>query len=222
MIDSPYIIAIEGIDGVGKHTQSEMLIQYLKDNFTQRVILQSFPSDQTDYSTLIRKYLRTSRSDPYEMAMLFMLDRRRVIQQLDDADVLVFDRYSGSNIIYQTSRVDKENQKIFNTFMGIIESAYFGNPTPDITFFLDMDPFLSSELMLSRYGNDPSKLDKYEANMSYQIKCRKSGLEYAATNPSWHIITCYDTSGILSPEKIHRKIRDVLEVDQNFIHRVFE
>lgn len=215
----PYIIAIEGVDGVGKHTQSIRLVDYLNLNFTQKVHIQSFPSDQTEYSTIIRKNLRLPHPDPYEMAMLFMLDRYQTLQHVQDVDILIFDRYAGSNIIYQTSRVDKDKQKTFNSFLGIIEYGYFMNPTPDITFFLDMDPFLSNEMMLSRYGNDPSKLDRYEADMSYQIKCRKCGLEYASANPSWHIITCYDHAGPISIDMIHMKIRDILEVEPEFIRR---
>ena len=56
------IIVIEGTDGSGKQTQTELLYKFLK-SLNKKVIKQSFPNYESKSSELVKQYLNGEFGD---------------------------------------------------------------------------------------------------------------------------------------------------------------
>jgi dTMP kinase len=99
------LIAIEGIDGVGKTTQSNMLAKYLKA-MGSKVRLLKEPSD-SKYGKQIRQLAQDNRRlDPKEEYRLFIFDRKEnlknnIIPALNRQEIVILDRYYFSTAAYQ-------------------------------------------------------------------------------------------------------------------------
>jgi dTMP kinase len=108
------LIAIEGIDGTGKRTQCDLLRWRLVRTGLRAEIL-SFPRyGQTSVSALIADYLNgrfgnLDSVDPHFIAVLYAVDRFETRDELrglsKTVDVVLLDRYVGSNLAYQGARV---------------------------------------------------------------------------------------------------------------------
>lgn len=144
------LIAIEGIDGAGKTTQSKALVKWLKKNGYAA----KYTSEPTSFA--IGKLLSrlASTTSPALEALLFAADRlehvRRVIEpSLKKGYVIVSDRYVHSSIAYQGAMLgDVEWVRLINKYA----------PKPDIAFLLDVEP----KLALSRIRRRKSKFEKLE------------------------------------------------------------
>lgn len=144
------LIAIEGIDGAGKTTQSKALVKWLKKNGYEA----KYTSEPTSFA--IGKLLSrlASTTSPALEALLFAADRlehvRRVIEpSLKKGYVVVSDRYVHSSIAYQGAMLgDVEWVRLINKYA----------PKPDIAFLLDVEP----KLALSRIRRRKSKFEKLE------------------------------------------------------------
>ena len=96
------IIVIEGTDGSGKKTQTELLYKYLKEQ-GENVILQSFPNYESASSAPVKMYLNGELGenanclDAYATSALFAVDRVCTWQKLKEAyengATIIFDRY---------------------------------------------------------------------------------------------------------------------------------
>ena len=69
------------------------------------------------------------------------------------------DRYVTSNIIYQMSKLPKEEWNSFIDWLNDFEYKKLGIPKPDLVIYLDVEPEVSQKLMEKRYGGDNSKKD---------------------------------------------------------------
>ncbi|MBI2607641.1 MAG: hypothetical protein HYW51_02330 [Candidatus Doudnabacteria bacterium] len=99
------LIAIEGIDGSGKGTQAELLRMNFK-NHGYPVAVVSFPRYHTPTGKLIAKYLNGQlKFDGAKLiAFLYALNRYeyrdQLIKSLNQGNVVILDRYTGSNMIH--------------------------------------------------------------------------------------------------------------------------
>ena len=100
-------ITIEGIDGCGKDTQQELLVQWLRENTNKNVVSTREPGG-TAAGEKIRGILldkEVKLSDISEL-LLFTASRKQhleeiVIPAIDRGDIVVCNRYTGSTIAYQ-------------------------------------------------------------------------------------------------------------------------
>lgn len=124
---------MEGIDGVGKTTQINLLEKYLNDTEQScNVIRQPL---MTPLGTLIRQYLKedqTKGRDPIKMALMFAANRVEMDEVItkceqDGIRYILHDRSYLSNLAY--SNLDP-------TWFYLMEKY---SPKPDILIYLDMD-----------------------------------------------------------------------------------
>src|SRR5438445_491136 len=98
---SGHFIAFEGIKGSGKKTHIKFLLGRLRGMNKDAVSI-SFPNFITDIGKLTGK----SDMDPYTRALLFAADRmnsQKIIRtHLDNGKIVISDRYSYSNFVYQS------------------------------------------------------------------------------------------------------------------------
>lgn len=106
------IIAIEGCDGSGKHTQAELLHK----RFDGSEFI-SFPEYTSDAGTICKKYLHgeygpKENLSPYLKSSMYAMDRALSFKSQswgkdfeEKNNIIVADRYMYSNLIHQVSQV---------------------------------------------------------------------------------------------------------------------
>lgn len=171
------IIVIDGMDGCGKQTQSELLLQKLLDK-NYKVKLFSFPNYDDDSSYFVKKFLNEDYKDidnPYMSTLFFSIDRgitffRDIKKYYDKGYYIILDRYYISNALYHIPQLDSQYKKInYISYLGIVELDGLNLPKADITIILSSDPIVSNDLLNNRYNNEEEKRDIYE-NLDMQYK----------------------------------------------------
>lgn len=140
-------IAIEGIDGAGKATQTKLLADALSAAGKECVTLE-FPNyKKSVYGQLLGECLAGQRGDfvhmdPRVASTLYMVDRHEsspeIRAALERGAAVISDRFNGSNQIHQGGKVatDKERTEILQ-WLDHAEHEILGNPRPDIVIYLD-------------------------------------------------------------------------------------
>lgn len=215
------LITMEGLDGSGKATQTALLCDALSQRGVgvRRV---SFPNYAEPSSALVKMYLDGGfGKDPndvnaYAASSFYAVDRYASYQKHWKADyaggtLIVADRYTTSNIVFQLSKLPREQWDAFIAWLEDFEYDKLGLPRPDLTIYLDMPPAVSQKLMLDRYHGDEKKKDIHESNTSYLNACRESAA-YAAKRLGWKVIYCAEENAPRTVEEIHRDIlKTILE-----------
>ncbi len=160
-------IVIEGIDAVGKGTQTSILKSWLASKgFSARTL--SFPAYETIIGREIKKFLAgTVRYPPEVRAMLYAANRWEKKAEIESillkTDAVIVNRYSGSNLAYGVSS-GLRLEWLLNLEAGL--------PEPNLTIVLDGSP----DKLVSRRGKNK---DSYEGNIDLQAKSRSAYLELA-------------------------------------------
>jgi len=133
VIQKPYIIVFEGIDGSGKSTQINIVYELLKD---KNVKLLREPGS-TEMGEKIRDILKSQKLDPKTQTFLIEASRAHMIEKHFKGfeGILLLDRYIYSTIAYQGYGfgIDINFLKALNDFVCDIYM-------PNIVFLLDIDP----------------------------------------------------------------------------------
>lgn len=193
------IITFEGIEGVGKSTQIQMLEEYLKNKDYSIEILREPGS--TDAGEKIRDILLNSPltlSNESELLLMFSARAQLINEKIlnSDKDIILFDRFYDASIAYQ----GYGRGLSINIINSLIK---FSNcPTPDITFLLD----IGVEEGFKRKFND--KKDRIEsAGNSFFQKVRNGYLELANQNKDR--IKVVDAS--MTIDTIHKHIVKIID-----------
>lgn len=124
-LDRPMIIVFEGADGSFKNTQANLLMDYIEENITSKVVMFQFPNYGSPSSHNLVDYFKSSKlyksEDNFECVIsplaetaLFITDIFTTFnskQELDnirtffnDNYIIIMDRYYYSNIYYQLAK----------------------------------------------------------------------------------------------------------------------
>ena len=207
------IIAIEGTDGCGKKTQTDMLFNYLQ-NKGFKVIKISFPNYESNSSALVKMYLNgefgeNETLNGFQTSSFYAVDRLATLRKInvDDYDYVLFDRYVPSNMIHQSTRI-KDKQKLDEFLDWIVDFEYgkLALPKPDKTLFLDVPIEISMRLARQRaeLKNGESK-DILESD-SLHLKNAYEKAKYVARKYNWIVIDCENDKTIKSIDEIHKEI----------------
>ena len=211
------LIVIEGLDGSGKATQCELLYRKLGDS-GKRVIKVSFPRYDNDSSALVRMYLKGEFGDDphdvnaYAASAFFAVDRYASYMSdwkdaYNEGAIILTDRYTTSNAVYQTSKMPESEWKDFVEWLYDFEFSKLGIPAPDRVIMLDVSEKITQELMKKRYNGDMSKMDIDEKDPQYQQDSRRAALFCAELN-DWIVIDCSGDEGLRKIEDIHAEITE--------------
>lgn len=216
----PKIIVLEGTDGSGKETQANLLVDFLnQQNIKAKKV--SFPCYEDSTSVFVKKYLNgdfglTADSvSPKEASLFYALDRygwfKSHKKEFDDADILVFDRYVGSNIIHQGCKISADNRMEFIYWLENLEFGILSIPRPDITFFLEVPPEKSQELRDKRMDlKNGQSQDIHEKDRDFLKKSYQTAM---AVNDilGWNRISCVNETGDLrSAKDISKEIQSMI------------
>ena len=161
------LVAIEGIDAVGKRTQSSILAAWLRSKGLATASM-SFPDYDTPIGREVKEFLHGTRRYPPEVRhILFAANRWERKADLEGmlsrADVVVVNRYSESNFAYGVSN---------GLPLDWLVNLEAGLPKSDIVVVLDAHP----EALSRRRGGGR---DRYELNQALQAKARQAYLSLA-------------------------------------------
>lgn len=209
------LIVIEGLDGAGKSTQTALLMAALKDAGVGAHRL-DFPCYESSGSALVRAYLAGEFGDSpdsvncYAASSFYAADRYVSYINGWRADYLngglfVCNRYTGSNAVFQTPKLPREQWDGFLQWLSDYEFVKLGIPAPDLTFFLDTTPQVCEKLLDKRYEGDSTRLDIHEKDKAYQLRCREAA-RYCAQKLSWRTVMCDDGENLRTAEDIAAEI----------------
>ena len=155
-------ITFEGLDGAGKGTQIDKVMEYLSD-IGRAAILVREPGG-TELSEQIREMLLQNEFaiSPMSELLLFLSARAELISKvirpaLESGKDVVCDRYMDSTIAYQGY-----GRGLLSEAISLNDIAT-GSLVPDITFFLDISHDECYKRRVSRDKEQGSKCDRLES-----------------------------------------------------------
>ncbi len=216
-------IAIDGLDGSGKGTQSEKLVNKLISE-GKKVKILSFPMYENDSSLFVKMYLegklgnKPSDTNAYTASMFFACDRYISYatdwkKDIEDEDTYVIaNRYTTANAVHQLSKLPEEEWEEFLKWLWDFEFAKLGLPEPDLVIYLELPPSISLSLVKSRSDETGQKMDIHEKDTAYMAKCYEAAL-YSCKKLGWAQITCHKDGKIRTREdifeEIYNKVREL-------------
>ncbi len=220
-------IAIEGGDGSGKGTHSELLLEYmLKQGKGASKI--SFPRYGQDSAYYVEKYLNGAYGQaddvPADLGVLpYAIDRYAASADIrksleSDNSVVIADRYMASNLAHQGTKVDDATErKEFYERTKLTEYGVLGIPKPDKTIVLVMP----TEHMQSNVDKKDArsytelKRDIHEANADHLDKAKTNFEELCELYPDeFTAVYCTDDSDEMRTiDDIQNEIRTIIGGD---------
>ncbi len=211
------LIVIDGIDGSGKKTQTDLLVKNLKEKEV-KVKVVDFPQYHKKSSTLVQLYLTgefgsAQEVTPYQASIFYACDRfaakNKIQEWLKQGYFIISNRYTSANQIHQAGKI--KNLKAKNKFLDWLENLEFkilGISQPDLVFYLSLPPALAQNLVSKkgfRKYLSGNKKDIHETDYLHLMDAWKNGL-LVAKKYSWQVIKCYQGKKVLPRPVIAQKI----------------
>ena len=177
---SGLFISFEGIDGVGKSTQIDLLTKHLDE--LGRNYVQTLEPGGTELGVEIRHLLlhRKGEVAPRAEALLYAADRAHhvatmVRPALESGTDVVMDRYLDSSVAYQGAGRDLDATQIRDLSLFAVEGLL-----PHLTILLDLEAS-AALARRSKSGAEPDRLEREKTDFFEAV--RQGYLELAAAEP---------------------------------------
>ncbi len=213
------LIAVEGADKAGKHTQVMKMLDYLRSQRTMTETL-DFPQYNSYFGQFIKKYLNggfgPTRDLPAEYTMLpYTLDRQhhqtQINKWLADGKWVILDRYTYSNV-FSIAKTPKQEWGKRIEFLEDLEFNQLGITKPDWNIYLYVDPVVSFNMRnqgLKAYQN--GKPDIHESDLQLLKDVSDVYLQVANTRSNWSFINEMNTdSSRLTADQVFDRLKPVL------------
>lgn len=214
-------VVIDGPDGTGKSTQSNMLVETLKTEGYDAVYIK-FPQYGEKSAGALEEYLAGKYGDlnPYAASVFFAIDRFdagfKIREWLKQGKVVVSDRYVTANAGHQGAKISDSEERIkFFKWLDHLEYQIFQVPKPDLNIVLHMPSSLAGKLLNKRYKSDKSsawekKPDILESKIGHSADAEKAYLEIAKLFPNTKLLECSFEEKLLTPQEIHNQLWDLV------------
>ncbi len=217
-----YMIAVEGADKAGKHTQVMKIVEYLRARGIDAETL-DFPQYNAFFGKLVKDYLNGKfgavRDLPAEYTMLpYALDRLQHQPQLQSwlnaGKWVVLDRYTYSNSfsVAKCPR-DQWNEKI--NYMQDLEFNQMGIRRPDYNIYLYLDPKISYNMRnqgLKAYQNGKADIHESDFQLLYDVSNVYREIASHDTK-NWTIVDEMKTDGTrMTIDEVFNALRPVIDM----------
>jgi dTMP kinase len=193
-------ITFEGIEGSGKTTQIQYLVDYYSSMARPCVITRE--PGGTAIGNKIRSILLDPDSkgmDPTAELLLYMADRAQHIEglikpALADGKIVVCDRYFDATVVYQGGA-----RGLGADFIKKLHAIILANLKPDVTILLDLPPETGlkrawKQLNNGQRSDEESRFE--EEKLEFHQQVRAGYLELAGQEPErFHIIDADQDEG---------------------------
>jgi len=211
-------IVIDGVDGSGKATQTQLLVERLvKSGYKVKKI--DFPQYGTNFfGQLVGRYLAgefggSADVSPYLASVLYAADRfessGQIKKWLEKGYIVIADRYVSANQIHQGGKIKNlKERKKFLEWLEKMEFGVFNIPRPQAIIYLDIPLKFSVELLKNKTAKSrkkylKNKKDIHESDLAHLINAKKSAVNLIKKNNNWIKIDCVKNGGLLSREQIN-------------------
>jgi len=198
---SGLFISFEGIDGVGKSTQADLLETWLSEQ--GKTVLRTLEPGGTDVGVEIRKILLHHKGDlaPRAEAALFAADRAhhvasKIRPALERGEIVITDRYFDSSVAYQGAGRDLSRTEVRDLSLWAV-----GGLLPQLTVLLDL-PAEEARSRRNTSGTEPDRLEREKTEFFETV--RSAYLDLAAAEPDRFLVV--DAS--VSVEEMQKLIRE--------------
>ncbi len=182
---SGLFISFEGIDGVGKSTQADLLEKYLVG--LGKTVVRTLEPGGTEVGVEIRKILLHHRGElaPRAEAALFAADRAhhvatKIRPALERGEIVITDRYFDSSVAYQGAGRELSMEEVRNLSLWAV-----GGLLPDLTVLLDL-PADIARSRRNKTGTEPDRLESEK--IEFFERARKAYLSLAANEPDRFLV----------------------------------
>ena len=219
------LIIIEGTDGSGKQTQTELIYNKLTLLLgIEKIKKLSSPNYESKSSEPVKMYLsgefgkNVEDVNAYAASILYSVDRFASFKTewenfYNGGGVIISDRYTTSNMIHQASKIrdDSEREKYLKWLIDL-EWNKIAIPKPDLVLFLDV-PFEVSQRLIEERKNKitgDNKKDIHENNTEY-LKNSYNIAKNLSEKYNWNVISCVENDKLKSIEDINNEIMNEIK-----------
>ncbi len=195
-------ITFEGIDGVGKSTQLDLLQTWLEGRGSE--VVRTLEPGGTELGQEIRHLLLHRKGDVASRAeaLLYAADRAhhvatKIRPALAEGKVVLSDRYFDSSVAYQGAARELDVDEVRNISLWAVD-----NLIPDLTVLLDLDAQAAIQRR-NKTGTEPDRLEREKVD--FFERARAQYLELAK-EPRFLVI-----NATLSIDEIQQRIRARVE-----------
>ncbi len=225
------LIVIDGTDGSGKATQTDLLIKRLKKD-GRKVKVIDFPRYYENFfgaftgHCLSEQYYNFLKVHPKIASIPFAADRwqskEKMESWLKDGYVVIANRYVSANQIHQGGKIsDTRKRNSFIKWLNEMEYEVFGIPRPDVTFYLSLPIEVVLKILKHRESSQMKRKylkknkDVHENDREHLENSIKSALWLAKTQKNWAKINCSEDGEIFSREiineMIYKKVKKIVK-----------
>jgi len=190
-------ITFEGIDGVGKSTQLDLLEKHLMASGKE--VIRTLEPGGTELGQEIRHLLLHRKGDvaPRSEALLYAADRAHHVETkikpaLAEGKVVLSDRYFDSSVAYQGAARELDVNEVKEISLWAVDRLL-----PDLTVLLDL-PAAEAMQRRDNKGTQPDRLEREQ--VEFFERAREEYLRMAK-EPRFLVVDAN-----LSPEEIHAQV----------------
>ena len=214
-------IVIDGTDGSGKTTQTNLLVEELKINGYQ-VETADFPQYGTKSAGLTEEYLKGKYGQvgPEAASIFYAIDRYdasfKIREWLKSGKIVVSNRYVTANAGHQGGKISDEYDRLkFFKWLDHLEYTIFAIPKPDLNIILHVPAEVAQKLVdqkskQDRKYVDGKKRDLHEDDLKHLKNAEKVYRQISKLFPNTKLVECVAGGKLLPPEQVHNKVWDLV------------
>lgn len=210
-------IVIDGTDGSGKATQTQLLVKRLKKE-GRAVKIFDFPQYGQKSAGLAEEYLNGKYGDaksvgPYRASIFYACDRYdasfKIRKYLSEGKIVVSNRYVTANMGHQGGKIqDAKKRKKYFDWLYELEYGIFEIPKPDLNIILHVDAAVAQKLVDGKGQRNytKKKRDLHEKDLKHLRDAERVYLEIAKTMKNFKLISCTQDKCIMDKNVIGKLI----------------
>ncbi len=214
-------IVIDGTDGSGKATQTDLLVKELKLH-EYEVEMTDFPQYGTKSAGMIEEYLngKYGKVGPHAASIFYAIDRFdasvKIREWLDAGKIVISNRYVTANAGHQGGKIEDDFQRLkFFKWLNNLEYVIFDIPKPDLNIILHMPAAMAQKLVdkksaESRKYVNGKKRDLHEADIKHLKNAEKVYLEISKLFPNTRLVECVEEGKLLTPPEVHGRVWELV------------
>lgn len=217
------LIVIEGIDGSGKGTQTELLVNRLKKEGIE-VVVDDYPHYETSFwgghvgRMLSKEFGDPMIVSPYLTVLPYILDEadgsKRIIRPAIRAGkTVISNRYFTSNV-HQIAKMQIEERQKYSDWLWNAGYSEMKITRPDLVLVLLVDPPICRENVLKKAERKYTKgqmMDAAEEDFNHQMEAAKEYEKMVENDPKrWCLVNCCQNGKLLPMETIHEMIMEII------------
>lgn len=209
-------IVIDGPDGTGKKTQTDLLAQTLAVSGYDGVMF-DFPQYGEVSAVLLEKYLAGGygQLNPEAASIFYAIDRFdasfKLRELLNAGKVILSNRYVTSNAGHQGAKIPDYNDRIkFYRWLDNLEYGTYNIPKADLNIILHIPSDLAWDLIEHRSKKEDRKRDIHEQDADHLKRAEEVYLEIAELFPNTRLVECVENGRLLSPSEVHNKVWELV------------